>query len=240
MSDRALIISDTPDLTNRIRVALSNAGFDVIASEDSFEAVKMVYELLPDIVVMEDRLSATDLFDLCYHICSLSHIPVIMLGEEYGETALVAGLQRGADFYMRSPISTPELVARVRSLLRRGNGRLDGVRRFLNTEEHSALVANQWVRLSPTEFRLLAYMVLNRGRVIPTEEFMCQVWPGEHVTDGSLSFYVSRLRLKLDHSSPHNIFTHRGVGYRLGWYADEPYEDNQDTRVPRQGAVVEE
>jgi DNA-binding response OmpR family regulator len=221
---RALVVSNAKELVTSIRLSLTEAGFDVVAARDAFEGIKRVYDRHPDIVIMEDGLSSIDSVDLCSHIYSLSCIPVILLGAEVAGDSLIHGLQRGADFYMRRPISIAELVARVKSLLRRNEGWPESVRRLLNVEERRALVADRWVSLTVTEFRLISYLMLNEGRVIPVEELLTQVWAGEEIGSSSLSHYIFRLRQKLNHSTPHNIYTHHGVGYRFG----DANEDESD------------
>lgn len=223
MPQRALVLSDRADVIDFIHSALSNEGFAVVTLQDSAEGIKKVYDTLPDVIILEDQLSATDSVDLCSQIRRLPYIPLILLGDEEGDSSLINGLQRGADFYMRRPISVLELVARVKALLRRRQEWLEAVRQFLNVEELSVVVGNLSIKLTPTEFRLLSYLVLNRGRVIPGEEFLAQVWAGQEVTGDTLKFYMCRLRQKLNHSSPHNIFNHRGMGYRF------VYAKEQDT-----------
>jgi DNA-binding response OmpR family regulator len=134
---------------------------------------------------MEDRLSATHLVDLCAHVRHISCVPIILLGQEDTGSALVRGLERGADFYMGMPVSMPELVTRVKTLLRRWVGWPESVLKLLNPEEHSVFVGNRSIRLSPTEFSLLSYLALNRGGVIPVEELLCHVW-GQQVTSDTI------------------------------------------------------
>ncbi len=220
MLPTALIISDGVDVVGLIDTALENEGFAVMTYRDTAEGMRKVYEALPDVVVMEDRLSATESVDFCQRIRQLSCIPVILLGDEGEDLSLVNGFQRGADYYIRRPISVSEFVARVKSLLRRKHGYLDRVRRFLNVEEQSAVLERRSVRLTPTEFRLLAYLTLTRERVVPVRELLLQVWPEQQVTDDSLRFYVSRLRHKLDSGSRHFILNQRGAGYRLARKAE--------------------
>jgi DNA-binding response OmpR family regulator len=210
---------------NGIGIALRREAFEVLVCQDTLEGMRTIYEAYPSVVIMEDRLSATHLVDLCAHVRKISCVPIILLGEEDTGPALVRGLDRGADFYMGTPVSVPELVTRVKTLLRCWVGWPGSVLQFLNPEEHSVLVGNRWIRLSPTEFRLLSYLALHRGWVIPAEELLSHVW-GQEVTSDTLRSHVFRLRLKLNHSAPHNIFTHHGVGYRLGAACEAGTETN--------------
>jgi DNA-binding response OmpR family regulator len=215
IAPRVLLISNTADLVTRIGIALRREDFEVLVCHDTLEGMRTIYETYPSVVIMEDRLSATHLVDLCAHVRQISCVPIILLGQEDSGSAFVRGLERGADLYMGMPVSVPELVTRVKTLLRCWVGWPESVLKFLNPEEHSVLVDNRSIRLSPTEFRLLSYLVLHRGRVVPAEELLSHVW-GQEVTSDTLRSHVFRLRLKLNHSAPHKIFTHHGVGYCLG------------------------
>ncbi len=211
---RAIIISNSAN-TIDIEKALSDEDFEVLTFQNSAEGMKNIYVTLPDVVILEDSMS-TDSGDLCYQIRRFCPSVTILLGEEGSEgSKVVSGLERGADFYMKRPISTAELIARVKSLLRRRQTSLGRIRQLLNVADRGSALDHHPNNLTPTEFRLLAYMVMNRDRVIPTEEFLGSVWAGEKVTAESLKFHISQLRHKLNHGSPHCIFNHWGVGYRL-------------------------
>jgi len=216
MRPRALVVSNTGDLVESIRIGLGLAGFEVITADNAFDGLKRFYDRHPGIVIMEDTMCSAGTVDLCSHIQWTGHIPLILIGNPDGEGSLVEGLQRGADFYMRRPVGMAELVARARTLLRRSHGWQERVRRLLNADERCAWVDGRCVSLTATEFRLLTYMALNAGRVVPAEEFITRVWAGDQVGPSTLGFYIFRLRQKLDHSVPHNIFTHHGMGYRFG------------------------
>jgi len=217
---RILIVSDCTALSEDLGAALEGEGFDVVIAADALEAMKRVYDTHPSVLIVEDRLSSAESIDLCSHVGSLCCIATILLGQEGTRAQVVDGLNRGADFFMARPISAAEVVARVRSLLRRRQGWPESVRRYLDADRHCALAGNRWVSLTATEFRLLSYLVLNRGRVIPAEELLLQVWPGDGVSPSSLSFYIYKLRQKLDPGVPNAILTHYGVGYRISLEPD--------------------
>ena len=223
---RAIIISDMTDVMDSIYTALNNEGFEVLSFQDGIEGTKKVYETLPDVVIAEDRLSRTASVDLCCQVRDLPAIATILLGEEdVPSSDIVNGLERGADYYLKRPISIAELVARVKCLLRRRREAPQGLRHFLNVDEHSVMLDDRTVRLTPIEFRLLSYMALNRDRVIPVAELLLHIWAGEQVTEESLRFHISQLRQKLDHGSPNLISNQRGVGYRLTY--DREFEDTE-------------
>lgn len=217
---RAVLISNFADVVESIETALTREGFEVLTFHSGPEGMKNIYLTLPDAVVLEDCMSTTS-GDLCHQIRRYCPAVTILLGTEGDEgSKIVCGLERGADFYLKRPISTAELVARIKCYLRRRHTSLAKIRQVLNIAETGSALDQHPNNLTPTEFRLLAYMVMNRDRVIPTEEFLAAVWAGEKVTAESLKFHISQLRHKLDHGSPHYIFNHWGVGYRLMYEPD--------------------
>jgi two-component system OmpR family response regulator len=213
-----IMITNARDTANLLQTALSREGFEVLAFKDSDVGMKNVYAVLPDVVIMEDRMSISGSIDFCHQIRQLPPIAIILLGdEEAGAARVVNGLERGADFYMRRPISCAELTARVKSVLRRRPSSLAEARHVLDTSGSGAADRNGRSNLTPTEFRLLAYMAVHKDRVIPTEELLGSVWAGEKVRAESVKFHISQLRHKLNHASPQSILNHWGMGYRLAY-----------------------
>jgi two-component system OmpR family response regulator len=213
---RVIVISNARATASFIQKALSAEGFEVMTFKDSVVGMKNVYAVLPDVVIMEDRLSITGSVDLCHQIRQLPPIAIILLGdEETGAASIINGLERGADFYMTQPVSCAELTARVKSVLRRRPNSLAQARRVLDTSGSGAADPNDRSNLTPTEFRLLAYMAVHKDRVIPTEELLGSVWAGEKVSAESVKFHISQLRHKLNHRSTESILNHWGMGYRL-------------------------
>ena len=227
MLTRAIVISNARDDIALIKTVLANEGIEVLTFKNSSAALKSVYATIPDIVIMEDRLSTAGSLDLCQQIRQLPPIAVILLGDEECRAAsVINGLERGADFYMKRPISMAELVARVKTLLRRRAYSPEPARRLLSVEGPVAGTQSRPVNLTPTELRLLVYMVLHQGRVIPTEELLGAVWAGEKVSTESVKFHISQLRHKLNHGSPQSIRNHWGMGYRLA-----SAEEDMDGRI---------
>ena len=208
-----VLISDSMDIRGPLVAALANAEFRVLASRNLSEGLKKIYENLPDVVLMEDCLSCRDSVDFCYQVGQLSGFPLVLLGEE--GACPIGGFERGADYYANRPFNVPELIARVKSLLRRQGDRISMVRHFLRVEDRCVLLDKGSVKLTRTEFRLLACMMMGRGRFLPVTDLLSQIWPGKRVTEDSVRFYVSRLREKLDSESRYVILNRRGVGYRV-------------------------
>ncbi len=208
-----VLICDSSDIRETLLTALSNAGFRVFASRSMTEGLRKIYENLPDVVLMEDRLSRKDSVDFCYQVGQLSGFPLVLLGDE--GLSSIGGFERGADYYASRPFEVPELTARIKSLLRRQGERFKEVRLFLNVDDRTALVGRRTVKLTRTEFRLLACIMMGSGRFVPVADLLSQIWPGKRVTEDSVRFYVSRLREKMDSESRYVILNRRGVGYRV-------------------------
>lgn len=222
MVSKALVMltSDRADANDALSPALNDEGFAVLAYRDVAESMRKLYETLPDAIVMEDHLSIRDSVDFCFQIRQLSCMPVVLLGDEGADVDLICAFERGADFYMGRPINFLVLAATVKSLLRRQDEYLQRVRRLLNVEKRSVVMNGRSVMLTRTEFRLLAYMMMNRDRFVPAQQLLVNVWPGQAVSHDSARFYVSRLRHKLDSTLPDVISNRRGVGYRLAEWTE--------------------
>lgn len=216
MSLKVVLITNAEDVRSALLHALASEGFQVQLSDDPYAGLMLVQETLPDTVILEVKLSMMGSVDLCYHIGQLWGMPLILLGEEDTQSNAPDGLLRGADFYMFRPIRSSELVARVNALNRRQKNAVRWVRRFLDPEERTVAAGGRRIVLTVTEFRLLAYLMLNEGRLVPSEELVEAIWPREGGSIDSLKFHVSQLRQKTgDQVSNGCIFNQRGVGYRF-------------------------
>lgn len=221
LKPKILILNSDSGETTNICSTLAREGFEVLATEDGNEVLQKLHDALPSLVILDDQLSRIGSLDICSRICQLSLIRIILLGRE-DELSLVEGLERGADFYMSKPISLAELAARVKALLRRRRPRpLLNSRGQLDAEGQSVPFAGKTIELSLTEFRLLACLMLNQGKIVSYEDLLAQVWGSKSVAWDTAKYYVARLRQKLDHSTPHYIFNHRGIGYRFGYFTEQ-------------------
>ena len=231
MKPKILVLyNDTEQITS-ICSALAQEGFEVVAAKDSDEGLRRVYDTLPSLVILDDQLSRSGSLDLCPWIYQLACASIILLGEE-GEMPLLDGLCRGADFYMSKPFSLLELVARVKALLRRRKMLPQNSGEQLDAEEQRVFLGETSMELTPTEVRFLAYLVLNQGRVVSHQELLTQVWGGETVVSDIVKCYVARLRQKLDHGTPHYIFTHRGSGYRFDYSGGRDRPSDLSSALP--------
>lgn len=221
----ALLVEDEPQIRRFVRSALEQEGWQV------FEAGSLQRGLIdagtrqPDLVVLDLGLPDGDGIDFIVDLRRWSPVPVIVLSARAGENDKIRALDAGADDYLSKPFGVGELLARVRATLRRqhhaaaGN---DGVIRFgdvtLDLKARLVTRNGQPVRLTPTEYRLLAVLAAQPGRVATTPQLLREVWGPSHAEDGHyVRVYMGHLRQKLeaDPAQPRYLLTETAVGYRL-------------------------
>ncbi len=225
---RVLVIHPREEERERIVSGLKGAGFQVASTEGWETALKKLYETQPQIIIMAEDLGV----DSCARMREICNIPIIVLGGG-DELARVAMLETGADVYLVEPVSLKELVARAHSLLRRyprhehGNPGID-----LDPETKSVEFGNNSIPLTPTEFRLISCLVLNKGKVIPYSGLISEVW-GQQVGLDTLHLYVRRLKEKLgiDSVGPYRLLCYRGQGYCF--VAGGGQDSTSDTYTPQ-------
>jgi two-component system OmpR family response regulator len=222
---RILVVDDQPNIVDMLSTVLTFHGFLVRTAGTAAEALASAAEYRPDLVVLDVMLPDGDGFDVCRALRNAGQqVGVLFLTARDARRDMVAGLTFGGDDYVTKPFSVEELLARLRAVLRRvrpAYGEPDaGVVRYADVEldENTCLVrrAGQPVNLSPTEFKLLRYLMLNPGRVLSRAQILDAVWTydfggGSNVVDT----YVGYLRRKLDPLGEPLITTHRGFGYAL-------------------------
>lgn len=187
--------------------------------------MKLFEEKQPDLVLLDLMLPEVSGTDVCKFIRAKSTTPVIMLTAKDTEIDKVVGLELGADDYVTKPFSTPELLARIRAVLRRGAVDLDEEQAFvavgpvrMNFERHEVSVNGESVLLPLKEFELLEFLMRNSGRVLTRGQIIDRIWGSDYVGDGkTLDVHVKRLRSKIesDPANPLLITTVRGLGYRF-------------------------
>lgn len=221
---KVLLIDDDIDSLRLNRIVFAKAGAQVITANDGLEGISKLHSHRPDLVILDVMMPGGSGYEVCRQIRKISNIPVIMLtalGQEQNE---LDGLDAGADDYLSKPYSPEILLARARSVIRRSeqndSHRLstdydDGHLR-IDFKKHQVLINNEHVKLTPTEFRLLAYLEENAGRVLTFANILQHVWGNEYQgSDDYVHIYVSHLRNKIeeDAKQPHYIISVRGVGY---------------------------
>jgi DNA-binding response OmpR family regulator len=225
---RLLLVDDDPEIRTSVRVGfeLQWRDVEILEAASGAEALRLVEERRPDLVLLDVGLPDLDGFEVLRELRLFSAVPVIMLTARDEPIDRVRGLEAGADDYIAKPFDHLELMARVRAVLRRldvkapapgrapyRNGALE-----VDTEAHEARVSGQRVPLTATEWRVLELLVANAGWVVPHERLLARVWGREDPGDlESLRVFIGRLRAKLvdDAATPRYIETVRGLGYRL-------------------------
>jgi two-component system OmpR family response regulator len=218
-----LIVEDDPNIVELLSASLRFAGFDVTAATNGGDAVAAARDDHPDLVVLDIMLPDLDGFEVIRRMRDGGiRTPVVFLTARDATDDKIRGLTLGGDDYVTKPFSLEELTARIRAVLRRSSGELDNrsVLRFadleLDEESHEVRRAGTLVSLSPTEFKLLRYLLLNAGRVLSKAQILDHVWQYDFRGDDSIvESYISYLRRKVDSVEPRLIQTLRGVGYVL-------------------------
>jgi two-component system, OmpR family, phosphate regulon response regulator PhoB len=223
MGTRILIVEDEEPLTLLLRYNLEAEGYDVDCAARGDEADMRLRERLPDLVILDWMLPGLSGIELCRRIRArreTERLPVIMLTARGEEGDRVRGLATGADDYIVKPFSVPELLARVRALLRRAKpahiasvlaaGNLE-----VDRETHRVRRAGQELHLGPTEFKLLEFLMQSPGRVFSREQLLDSVWGHDvYIDERTVDVHVGRLRRALNlPDQPDPIRTVRGTGY---------------------------
>ncbi len=230
-----LVVDDEPFLRDAVAASLRFLGFDVITAETGAEALRLARDRPFDLVVLDVMLPDTDGFDVVRRLrqggCG---VPVIFLTARDAQADKVTGLTLGGDDYMTKPFGLEELAARIRTVLRRTRPPADGpVLTFsdveLDQESYEVRRSGHLIDLSPTEFRLLRYLMLNPGRVLTRAQLLDHVWNYDFRGSSTVvSTYVAYLRRKLARYGPDVIHTQRSVGYCLRLRRPEEPEDSDD------------
>ncbi|MEV6523580.1 response regulator transcription factor [Longispora sp. NPDC051575] len=220
MTARLLVVEDEPDIRELLTGGLRYAGFDVTAVGTGGEALRHAAGNPPDLVVLDVMLPDLDGFAVLRRLRAIVDAPVVFLTARDDLPDRVAGLTLGGDDYVTKPFALEELIARIGAVLRRtteaATGRIRVGDLELDEDSHEVRRAGRLVALSPTEFRLLRYLMLNAGRVVSKSQILDRVWSHEYDGEANIvELYVSYLRKKVDNHGPRLINTLRGVGYVL-------------------------
>jgi DNA-binding response OmpR family regulator len=209
---RILLVDDEPLITDSLSYSLKREGFEVKAVGDGEQALKELREFDPDLVVLDIMLPGINGLEVCRRIRATNSTPVIMLTARSEEMDRILGLEVGADDYLPKPFSFRELLARIRSILRR----VEMDRQ--NAQFQPVSRGQQELQLSAREFDLLSILMRNAGRALNRDELLSLVWGEDWIGDPrTLDVHVRWLRLKIeeDPAVPAYIQTVRGHGYRF-------------------------
>jgi two-component system response regulator RegX3 len=221
---RILVVEDEIAIADAIRFGLANEGYEVDVLHDGQAAVDADHDGF-DLVLLDLNLPKVPGYEVCRRIRERSIVPIIMLTARTGEADRVLGLELGADDYVAKPFSMPELVGRVRANLRRRDldrGEAGATRQVgdlrIDLVDRRVTVGGRGVDLTPSEFRLLAFLAERAGRAVPRREILEHIWRSEFVSDERLcDTHVKNVRRKIedDPALPARLVTVRGVGYML-------------------------
>lgn len=229
MAKKILVVDDDPSMVRLISQVLSSKGYEVLESNNGQDALRLLYSQKPDLVLLDVVMPVMDGWQTCSRIRDISAaIPIIMLtGQRKTEEDVAQGLDYGADEYLIKPVGNKELVARVQAMLRRAElpssvedqGKhvafSDGYL-TVDVAQRRVIVDGNHVKLTPIEFRLLALLLQNTGRILMHQQLLEKVWGWEYVDDlDYVRIYISHLRKKieLNPALPKYIITEPGVGY---------------------------
>ncbi len=217
---RVLVVDDEENITFLLESAMRHFGFEVAVARTGFEAVREVERFAPDVVLLDVMLPDLDGFEIVRRLRADGfRVPVLFLTARDAVDDKVRGLTLGGDDYVTKPFSLEEVVARVQVILRRqgvGPAASKLVLSDLEMDDDAHLVrrAGQVVTLSPTEYNLLRYLLLNTGRVLSKAQILDHVWQYDFGGQATVvETYISYLRKKIDSLGPPLIQTVRGVGY---------------------------
>jgi len=225
VAETVLIIEDEPEFAGLVELWLTRAGYRVATARTGPDGLRRFYDERPDLVILDVAVPGLDGWQLIERFREFSRVPILMVTAHGSEAEKVRGLKLGADDYMTKPVSFPELTARVEAALRRAaTSAPERPRRIRNgdlvvdLDEHQAHLRGVEVRLTPTEFRLLAYLTEHAGQLVTHRQILGAVWGAGYDRDVHLlRMTIRNLRLRLDAAAPGQalITTEYGLGYRL-------------------------
>jgi two-component system KDP operon response regulator KdpE len=221
---RILVVDDEPQIQRFLKVGLTAGGFAVSAAATAAEAIRMIAQSAPDLVLLDLGLPDLDGKEVIRQARAFSGVPIIIVSARDREAEKIEALDLGADDYVNKPFGIGELLARIRTALRhhdrQGNSSAvlshGGV--TLDVPNHRASKNGTALKLTPKEFDLLALLMRNAGRVLTHRQILTAVWGPAHTEDMQyLRVLVGQLRGKLedDHATPRLVLTEPGIGYRI-------------------------
>lgn len=220
-----VVVEDDLRIQNLEKITLELEGYVVSTASNGEEALQLLVELRPDLVLLDLKLPGIDGLALTQRIREFSEAPIIMVTAQSAEDDKVQGLEVGADDYLTKPFSLKELVARVKAALRRASVKGESSEPQFETGDlivdfagHRVTVAGQESPLSATEYRILSYLARNAGRIVTPDQILERIWGEEYLGEVHLlRVAINRLRQKLgdDPKSPRYIITRPGIGYSL-------------------------
>jgi len=224
-NELVLVVDDEKTLVKALSFNLEKEGFRVEQAYDGEEALNKVFDLKPDIVVLDLMLPEVDGFDVCRQIRKKLEVPIIMLTARSEDIDKVLGLELGADDYLTKPFNSRELVARIKAILRRSAARREEAKKLINVGslqvdllQHRARIGEQEINLTSKEFALLSFLATNAGNVYSREQLLEEVWGYDYYGDvRTVDVHIRHLREKIerDPAKPEMLITVWGTGYKI-------------------------
>ncbi len=219
-----MVVDDDQDLAEMLGIVLTGAGIDVDLVSRGDEVMDVFRNNPPDLVLLDVMLPGLDGIEVCKLIRAESMVPIVMLSAKGDTQDVVKGLEAGADDYRVKPFRHPsELIARIRTRLRRTNADVSGLLTIgdlaIDVQAHQVTRGGKQIALTRLEFDLLVALAKEPGRVFTRDALLSEVWGYRHSTDTRLvNVHVQRLRSKIEHDAEHPeiVVTVRGVGYKAG------------------------
>jgi len=226
---KILVCDDDKEIVEAIDIYLSGEGFEVIGVYDGYEALKVLEETKVDLLIVDVMMPGLDGIRTTLKVRERSSIPIIILSAKSEDTDKILGLNIGADDYLTKPFNPLELVARVKSHIRRytklGNLGLQSEMNVfrcgdleINDDTKEVSVAGEIIKFTPIEYNILLLLIKNAGKVFSIDEIYAQIWNEEAIgADNTVAVHIRHIRekIELDSSKPQFIETIWGVGYRL-------------------------
>src|SRR5580704_9423468 len=230
MAERVLVVDDEMQITRVLRTALSAQGYDVRTANEPAEALRLVQDWMPDLIITDLMMPGMTGIELSRAIRTKSEVPILVLSVRDQERTKIEALDAGADDYVTKPFGIQELLARVRAHLRRAPDRassaLEAGDFVVDAQAHSITVQGKPIHLTPKEFDLLLHLARNSGKVMTHRALLTAVWGAQSAHQPEyLRVFVGQLRKKLETETGRQyIQTEPWVGYRFipeGWVGNE-------------------
>lgn len=222
---RVLVIDDEPQIRQTLRTALERHDYEVMLAASGEEGLDIAARQAPDLVILDLAMPGTNGFEVCRQLRRWTKIPIIILSVRGSEDDKIQALDLGADDYLTKPFGMRELFARMRAVLRRTatdnqepSSQFTYESLFIDFADRRVLLAGERVHLTPKEYDLLRFLVLNANRALTHRQLLTQVWGAQYANDTqTLRVHIANLRTKLEPhpARPKFIHTETGVGYRF-------------------------
>ena len=222
---RVLVIDNDETILESTRDELEDEGYEVFTAQDGQTGMDIAWQKTPHVAILDLMLPVMDGFETCRRLREVGIQSILVTGHQQDERSVVRALEMGADDYLRQPVEMPILLAKIRTLMRRNHQQAsdemllynDG-ELLIDLENRRVEMRGEPVKLTPTEFRLLAILLRRVGRVVAHEELIKEVWgTDKDVSLGSLKLYIHYLRQKIEDRprKPRYLLAEWGIGYRF-------------------------